>query len=737
MPLKRVLHPPEEPVLSGWAGRVVPLCLVVCVLIGSIAAFLAYRARDFAIEEWKSTAAHMSAILAEQAGQSVRAADLVLKSVLADIEVAAPRDADELRAFATQKHVFETLVERTKSVPQIDVATIIAGGGEVLTFTRSWPPPPINLGDRDYFAAMSGAVNNGLFLSVPVRNRGNGTWVFYLARQIRGRDGTPIGVAIVGLASSFFNQFYEAIGRGEESAISLFRDDGVLLARHPMRGAVIGTSFADQPVFRDALPNLPPGEAMVTHGYRLADPTAAVVRIVAPTRVQGFPLVLNVTVTDKIFLALWRQLVAVITVAGLALMAVAVALTVVATRAIAKSTREAERRQRAQLALSYSEMRMRSLVETVSDGVFLIDASGYFVDLNAPGRALLGVGEDEDLSRREVVSYVAEPYRAVWRSNHMRVLAGETVVWQFDLVARGDETVRVEKTAVQTLLPDGSRGHLAVLRNITARHRATMQLRERQQEAMRAARVTAMGTMASGIAHELNQPLTAAANVASAALMAIPPAATLDSTDTRSRRLRTQLEAIVRHNLRAGEIVRRLRNFIEGADHEVTTVEPADLVAESLRIARSERRGETGTDAEITTFIADDVEPIFADQTQLQQVLTNLIRNAEQAASGAALVRIKVSASRSADGGSIVFAVEDNGKGLDAADLEHVFEPFVSSKAGGMGIGLAISRTIVNAHGGRLWAESRGVGKGATFLFSIPVGELSVALEPPPEARRA
>ena len=254
---------------------------------------------------------------------------------------------------------------------------------------------------------------------------------------------------------------------------------------------------------------------------------------------------------------------------------------------------------------------------------------------------------------------------------------------------------------------------------------------------MRAARVTAMGTMAAGIAHELNQPLTAAANVASAALMGIPSAATLDPADSRTRRLRVQLEAIVRHNLRAGEIVRRLRNFIEGADHEVTTLEPADLVEESLRIARSERRGESGAEAEITSFIADDVETIFADQTQLQQVLTNLIRNAEHAANRAAPARIKVSASRSADGGSIVFAVEDNGKGLEAADLEHVFEPFVSTKAGGMGIGLAISRTIVNAHGGRLWAESAGIGKGATFLFSIPVGELDVALEPEPEARRA
>ena len=737
MPLKRTEQQLGDHARSNWAGRVVPLGLVVCALIGAIAAFLAYRARDYAVEEWKRTASHMSTILAEQAGQSVRAADLVLKSMLVDIEVAAPRDAAELRAFATQKHVFDNLVERTKSVPQLDVATIIAGGGEVLTFTRSWPPPPINLGDRDYFANMSGAVNTGLFLSVPVRNRGTGTWVFYLARQIRSRDGTPIGVAIVGLASDFFNQFYEAVSIGPEAAVSLFRDDGVLLARYPDRGSVIGASFADQPVFRDVLPNLPPGEAMVTRGYRLADPTEPMVRIVAPTRVQGFPLVLNVTVTEHIFLALWRQLVAVITIAGLALIAVAVTLTVVASRAISKSTREAERRQRAQRALSYSELRMRSLVETVSDGVLLIDANGYFVDINAPGRALLGAGEGEDLSQREMVTYVAEPFRAAWRSSHMRILAGETVVWQFDLVARGEETVRVEKTAMPTLLPDGSRGHLAVLRNITARHLATVQLRERQHDAMRAARVTAMGTMAAGIAHELNQPLTAAANVASAALMGIPSAATLDPADSRTRRLRVQLEAIVRHNLRAGEIVRRLRNFIEGADHEVTTLEPADLVEESLRIARSERRGESGAEAEITSFIADDVETIFADQTQLQQVLTNLIRNAEHAANRAAPARIKVSASRSADGGSIVFAVEDNGKGLEAADLEHVFEPFVSTKAGGMGIGLAISRTIVNAHGGRLWAESAGIGKGATFLFSIPVGELDVALEPEPEARRA
>lgn len=276
-------------------------------LVVIAACLMLWRARQTAIEEWKANLSNMSLMLAEQTRQTMKAADLVLKSIGDRVQDADIRTEAELRQEMGTREIFESLRNRASSVPQIDVATIVASNGDVVNFTRSYPPPQINLSDRDYFKAQMADPALDVFLSVPVKNRGTGTWTFYLARKIKSRDGAILGLVLAGIESSFFQEFYNAVSIGEASAISLFRSDGILLARYPARDSLIGTSFRDQAVFRDIIALGNRTGATVTTSPRLADSWTSTMRIVAPRRLDDYPLVVNVTATEDQVLEQWRE----------------------------------------------------------------------------------------------------------------------------------------------------------------------------------------------------------------------------------------------------------------------------------------------------------------------------------------------------------------------------------------------------------------------------------------------
>lgn len=278
----------------------------MAALVVAGAVLMLWQVRRIEIAEWKATLSHTSITLAENARQTMQAADLVLKSItdrVHDSEV--DNDIDLRREMGTQE-IFEMLRNKASSIPQVDVATIVATNGDVINFTRSYPPPKINLADRDYFKAHMADPALDIFLSVPVKNRGTGTWTFYLARKIKNSKGATIGLALTGMESSFFQEFYKAVNISSDSAISLFRSDGILLARYPARPDLIGTSFRDQPVFRDIISKGNEAGAVVTTSPRLADGEASQMRIVAPRSLKDYPLVVNITATDGLILELWH-----------------------------------------------------------------------------------------------------------------------------------------------------------------------------------------------------------------------------------------------------------------------------------------------------------------------------------------------------------------------------------------------------------------------------------------------
>jgi two-component system sensor kinase FixL len=216
--------------------------------------------------------------------------------------------------------------------------------------------------------------------------------------------------------------------------------------------------------------------------------------------------------------------------------------------------------------------------------------------------------------------------------------------------------------------------------------------------------------MATALAHELNQPLTSVTNYVqgSAALLAA-------NQDAQLAIIRDALESAGREALRAGAIVHRLREFVSRGELDRVIASPADLVAQAGTI------GLTGAKANgISTEFAipADLQPVLVDRIQIQQVLFNLFRNAVEALGGSGTISIGAQQ----DGSMIRFSVSDTGLGITPGKEEAVFDPYVTSKADGMGLGLAICRTIIDAHGGRLWCENAPEG-GAVFHFTVPIAE--------------
>jgi C4-dicarboxylate-specific signal transduction histidine kinase len=222
--------------------------------------------------------------------------------------------------------------------------------------------------------------------------------------------------------------------------------------------------------------------------------------------------------------------------------------------------------------------------------------------------------------------------------------------------------------------------------------------------------------MAAGIAHELNQPLTAAISFARACeevLKAGPPAPSREEASA-------LIGEAVQQALRAGEIIRRTREFLGRGDLRPRAIGAAQLFKTTLELMRAEialqRVG-------VAVEVAPGLPPVFADPIQIQQVLVNLLRNAmeEMTRAGTAERRIALSARPAETEGMIAFAVADSGPGIAPEIAARLFTPFATTKESGMGLGLSVSRSIIDAHGGQIWAVAKPPGGGAEIRFTLPV----------------
>jgi two-component system sensor kinase FixL len=369
-------------------------------------------------------------------------------------------------------------------------------------------------------------------------------------------------------------------------------------------------------------------------------------------------------------------------------------------------------RERAERALRASEEQFRLIVEHQTELVLKLSPSREVIFASPSYLAYFGVTE-ERLIGRVFVAEVHEEDRAAMQTLWAAVLAppytasAETRV----MTREGWRWLAWSASAIRDAHGNVS-AVVAVARDVTARRRAEEQAQQHLEQLAHVARVSSMGEMASAIAHEINQPLTAIANYSYACLRL------LRSAGASPEEIQQTMQRVASEAERAGEIVRHMRNFVRNEGGRTVEVEVNFLVMEVVRLAAAEAR-QSGI--ELATRLDTGLPAVLADSIQIQQVLLNLVRNAVEAMnlSGAEERRIEV-ATRSESEAFVEISVADTGPGLAAAELERVFKPFYTTKPDGIGIGLALARSIVEAHGGRLWATANA-GSGVTFHLTLPL----------------
>lgn len=367
-------------------------------------------------------------------------------------------------------------------------------------------------------------------------------------------------------------------------------------------------------------------------------------------------------------------------------------------------------------SIEASAILLTSILETVPDAMIVIDDHGVVQSFSTTAETLFGYDEAEVVGHN-----VSMLMSAPDREAHDRYLSRYLDTGERRIIGkarrvigrRKDGTTFAHELAIGEARGRGRRVFTGFIRDLTQREAAAAQLAELQAELLHISRVTAMGTMASTLAHELNQPVTAVANYVETSLALLQAGA----PDCHAIVQEALAEAAAQAH-RAGKIVRRLRDFVARGELDKTVEALGDIVDDACAL------GMVGaaTVIEVERAIDPSTGPVLVDRVQIQQVLINLMRNAVEAIPADHGGMIRVTARPQGD--FVQVTVSDSGTGLDPLILANLFGAFASTKRDGMGLGLSICRTIIEAHGGRIWAESRPIG--TAFHFTVPraTGEL-------------
>ena len=365
----------------------------------------------------------------------------------------------------------------------------------------------------------------------------------------------------------------------------------------------------------------------------------------------------------------------------------------------------------AEEALHKSEERWRAVFENSAIGVALTDQSGRFLATNSAFQKMLGY-TGEEIGTLSFLELTHEDYRESNWQLVTELLEGKRTQFQIEKQYRRKDGSSIWVSNNVSLVPGTKsmpRFLMALSEDITERKQTEETLRRTQAELAHVARVASLGEMTASIAHEVNQPLAAVVANGHACLR------WLSASPPNLPKAVEAAERIVKDGKDAGEVVRRVRALFKRTAIERVRLDLDEVIGEVLRLLDSyPARKHVSLDV----VLAPDLPPVFADRVQLQQLLLNLMLNALEAlepVSG----RVKQLSVRStrAEGQRAAIQISDNGIGLD--DSVAAFEPFVTTKPEGMGLGLAISRSIVAAHEGTLSAE-RNVGFGTTFTVTLP-----------------
>jgi len=361
---------------------------------------------------------------------------------------------------------------------------------------------------------------------------------------------------------------------------------------------------------------------------------------------------------------------------------------------------------------------LHALIDTVPDAMVVIDTTGNILSFSNGAQQMFGYAE-ADVLGENVSLLMPSPDRErhdgyishYLETNERRIIG----IGRVTTARARDGTTFPIDLSVGELRSGERRLFAGFIRDLTDSRKTEQQLHSLQAELAHVSRISAMGTLATSIAHELNQPLTTIANYVEAArdLLDEPNAENISH-------IREALNESAAETIRAGQIVQRLREFISRGETSRQFVSLSKLVKEATALALI--NGDA-RDVEFKQSLCVNDDRVLVDEVQIQQVLVNLIRNALEAMMDSPIKRLEISSHMAPDDMMIV-TVSDSGPGLDQHVAERLFHPFISTKASGMGLGLSICHTIINAHDGKIWAEPSPMG-GTQFHFSLVTARIS------------
>jgi PAS domain S-box-containing protein len=427
--------------------------------------------------------------------------------------------------------------------------------------------------------------------------------------------------------------------------------------------------------------------------------------------------------------------------AMLELLASQAAISLDHARLYADLIQENNDRRKAEEALRASEERWSMLAENSSAGIGLIAPNGRFIAANLALQKMLGYAEYE-LKEQTISDISYEEDRAATEARIADAYEGKRRVYRLEkrYLRKDGSLLWADVSSVFVPASESVSGFFSlVIVDITKRKRAEeelhqkeISLREALNELAHVSRVTTMGELAASIAHEVNQPLAGMLTNANASLR------WLAKDVPNLAEAREAIRRIIRDGNRAGDVISRMRALFKRAPAAKEPIDINEVIQEVLLLTRIELQKNR---VSLRTQFANDLPIVIGDKIQLQQVILNLVLNGIEAMSGVAegqrelYVRsqkvtgdpreagketIEGNALTDPGSGSVLIAVQDSGPGLDAMELQRVFRPFYTTKSQGMGMGLAISRSIVEAHQGRLWVTPNAARGGAVFQLTLP-----------------
>jgi two-component system sensor kinase FixL len=359
------------------------------------------------------------------------------------------------------------------------------------------------------------------------------------------------------------------------------------------------------------------------------------------------------------------------------------------------------------------ESHLRSILDTVPDAMIVINGYGVVQFFSTAAERLFGYTEQEAIGRN-ISEMMPMPdqarhdgYLARYRSSGERHIIG---IGRIVTGKRRDGTTFPMHLSIGEMLSGGEPYFTGFVRDLTEHQQTQARLQELQSELVHISRLSAMGEMASALAHELNQPLAAISNYMKGSRRLLA-----GSTDPNTSKIENAMDRAAEQALRAGQIIRRLRDFVSRGESEKRVESLSKLIEEAGALGLAGAREQN---IQLRFNSNPEFDLVLADRVQVQQVLVNLFRNALEAMAQSPRRELVASNAKVGDD-MIEIEVSDTGSGFPDDVKANLFQTFFTTKETGMGVGLSISRSIIEAHGGRMWAESNAAG-GATFRFTLP-----------------